>query len=203
MKHSIVLAALIATSLGGAALPAVAQDAGPVAVKADRQVHRLMRNNGMGPGAGILGIVCSDRGAEALEIAFVRMSHRLELTAEQQPLFDTFKATALTTQTSFADECAAAKPDQAAADTAPDILERLKSSLAVEQARLDAMTAVLPDFEAFYASLTDEQKAQLLPHRGFMMRLDDRGGADRDAPGRDAPGRDAPDRSTRAPAPGR
>ena len=36
-------------------------------------------------------LVCSDNGAEALEIALVRMAHRLDLTADQQTLFDTFR----------------------------------------------------------------------------------------------------------------
>jgi hypothetical protein len=85
-------------------------------------------------------------------------------------------------------------PDQAA-DAKPDLLTRLKTGLAVEQARLEAVTAILPDFEAFYASLTDAQKADLMPRR--MLRHDDRGGQQR--PDRDNSG----DRSLRAPAPGR
>lgn len=196
MKHSIALAALVATTLGFTAVPVLAQDAGPVAVKADRQVHRIIRNGGPGFGAGILGLVCSDRGAEELEVALVRLSHRLDLTATQQPLFDAFRTTALTSQTSFADACATAMPDQSADAAAPDLVDRLKSGLALEQARLEAMNAVLPDFEAFYSSLTDEQKADLLPRRGMWMMFDDHGGADR-------PDRGGPDRGLRAPAPGR
>ena len=196
MKHSIALAALVVTTLGFAAVPALAQDtAGPVAVKADRQIHRVMRDGGMGRGAGFLNLVCSDRGAEELEVALVRLSHRLDLTADQTALFDTFKTTALTTQTSFTDECTAVMPDKAAA-AKPDLLERLKSGLKLEEARLEALNTVLPDFEAFYGSLTDAQKADLFPHR-MMRNSDDRGGADR--AGRNG----GPDRSLRAPAPGR
>ena len=199
MKHSIALAALVVTSFGLTALPTVAQEAGtPVAQPVSREVHRTITRDGDGPGrgAGILGLVCSDRGAEALEIAFVRWSHRLELTAEQQTLFDTFKTTALTTQTSFADECQAAMPDRTA-DTRPDLLEVLKARLAVEEAKLTAMNAILPDFEAFYSSLTDEQKASLQPGdrdgRGFGDRMGRGFGDDRNGPGR----------SLRGPAPGR
>ncbi len=111
-----------------------------------------------------LGLVCSDRGAEALEIAFVRLSHRLDLAGEQQPLFDALRTKALTTQTSFADDCKAALPDRSAG-TRPDLLDRLKSTLAIEEARLTALNAVLPEFEAFYGSLTDAQKDDLLPRR--------------------------------------
>lgn len=199
MKHSIALAALVVTSIGLSALPATAQDqTTPVAQKSDREIHRVMRDAGPGRGgpmgAGILGLVCAPRGAEALEIAFVRLSHNVELTAEQQTLFDAFKTKALTTQTSFADQCQAAMPDTAA-DTMPDLVERLKSRLAVDEARLTAMNAILPDFEAFYGSLTDEQKASLMPRMGD--RDGDRAGRgdgnDRNGPGRQfrhqAPGR--------------
>ena len=201
MKHSAALAALVVTSLSLVALPALAQDqaATPAVHKAERGVHRMItRDAGPGRGAGILGLVCSDRGAEALEVALVRLSHSVDLTAEQQPLFDAFKTKALTTQTSFADACKAALPDTAA-DSKPDMLERLKSRLAVEQARLTAMTAILPDFETFYASLTDAQKADLVP-RGMGLRDGGPGGRMGRGHGDD---RDAPGRSLRMPAPGR
>lgn len=200
MKHSVALAALVVTSISLFALPGFAQDQTvPVAQKADREVHRMIMHDGAGAGrgAGLLGLVCSDKGAEALEIAFVRMTHRLDLTDAQQSLFDTFKAKALTTQTSFADTCQAALPDRT--DNArPDLLDRLKSGLAIDEARLTAMNAVLPEFEAFYASLTDAQKGNLLPPR---MQND---GGPGDRMGRDhGDDRGGPGRMLRGPAPGR
>ena len=201
MKHSIALAALVVTSISLAALPVAAQDqTTPVAQKSDREIHRTLRDSGPGRGgpmggAGILGLVCAPQGAEALEIAFVRLTHRLDLTTEQQALFDTFKTNALTTQTSFADDCQAALPDTTAA-TKPDLVERLKSGLAIDEARLTAMNAILPDFEAFYGSLTDEQKADLMP------RMGNRDGGDRAGRGHDDD-RNAPGRQFRLPAPGR
>ena len=202
MKHSVALAALVATSMTLVALPAFAQDTTttPVAQKNDRQIHRMV-NRDAGPGragGSILGLVCSDRGAEALEIAFVRWSHALDLTAEQQPLFDALKTKALTTQTSFADDCQAAMPDRTA-DAKPDLLEGLKARLAIEEAKLTAMNEILPDFEKFYGSLTDAQKADLMP-RGFGQH--DNGPDDRMGRG-DGPGPDAPGRMFRMPAPGR
>ena len=194
MKHPLALAALVVTTVGLTALPVVAQDqTTPVAKRSDREVHRTInRDMGPGRGAGILGLVCSDRGAEALEIAFVRWSHSLELTTEQQPLFDALKTKALTTQTGFADECQAAMPDRTA-DAKPDLLDSLKARLAVEEAKLTAMNEILPDFEAFYGSLTDEQKASLMPGGDRGDRMGRGFGADRDAPGRihrmPAPGR--------------
>jgi hypothetical protein len=199
VKHSVTLAALVAASLSLVALPSLAQDTTAAVQKADRQIHRMVnRDAGPGRGAGgILGLVCSDNGAEALEIAFVRWSHALELTAEQQPLFDALKAKALTSQTSFADQCQAARPDRSA-DAKPDLLEGLKARLAIEEARLTAMNALLPDFEAFYGSLTDAQKAKLMPRldrqgNGHGDRMGRGGGQDRGGPGR----------MLRMPAPGR
>jgi hypothetical protein len=195
VKHAIALAALVATTIGfTTVLPAVAQDQPTqVANNSDREIHRMVnRDGGMGRGGGVLGLVCSDRGAEALEIAFVHMSHNLDLTAEQTSLFDAFKTKALTTQTSFADACKAAMPDQSA-DAKPDLLLRLKTGIAVDEARLTALNAVLPDFEAFYASLTDAQKASLMPGADHGMGRGDNQGDDRGGPGR----------MFRLPAPGR
>ncbi|MEO6012241.1 MAG: Spy/CpxP family protein refolding chaperone [Devosia sp.] len=203
MKTSIALAALVATSIGFATvLPASAQDtAGPIAVKALRHDGGGMRPDGAGPGdmgrggPRFLALICSDKGAEALDVAFTRMTHRIDLTDAQKTLFDTFKTTALTTQTSFADACKAAMPDQTA-ETKPDLLTGLKAGLKVDQARLTAMNAVLPSFEAFFTSLTDAQKADLMPKRDMN---DDRGGPDRGGPDRGGQG----DRMGRPPAPGR
>jgi len=198
VKHSVALAALVVTTIGLTALPVAAQDqTTPAAKRSDREVHRtIARSDGPGHSAGILGLVCSDRGAEALEIAFVRWSHRLDLTAEQQTLFDTLRTKALTTQTSFADECEAAMPDRTA-DARPDLLEGLKARLAVEEAKLTAMNGLLPDFEAFYASLTDAQKASLQP-------MGSRGDGPGDRMGRGSgDDRNAPGRTHRLPAPGR
>lgn len=128
-----------------------------------------MRNQGGPRGGGLIDLVCSERGAEQLEIAFVRLAHRLDLTAEQTPLFDDLKATALTAQTQFADQCASALParDQAAATPAerPDMVTRLKTRLDIDKARITAMETVLPKLEALFASLSDTQKHSLAPRQ--------------------------------------
>lgn len=202
MKHQIAIAALVITSMGLASLPAAAQDTTPVAQRWDREIHRtIIRDGGRADArgaGGLLNLVCSEKGAEALEIGFVRLAHRLDLTAEQQTLFDALKAKALTTQTSFADSCAAARP-ATSADAKPDLLERLKSGLKIDEARLSAMNAVLPDLEAFYASLTDTQKADLMPQRGG------RGGWGMHGPNGNNGPRDnhGPRGTMRLPAPGR
>lgn len=190
MKSSLAIVALLATTIGlGTVLPALAQStptppAAPSATVPDGhngmhglrkggmgQRHMTAPGKGMGRGmgpTGLLMLACSDKGAEALEVGLVRMAHRLDLTADQQKLFDTFRTKALTTETSFADTCKASRPDTAA-DVKPDALTRLKTGIAVDQARLTAMTDVLPDFEALFNSLSDQQKANLLPNRGMGM----------------------------------
>lgn len=127
-----------------------------------------MRHQGGPRGGGLIDLVCSERGAEQLEVAFVRLAHRLDLTAEQTPLFDDLKSTALAAQTEFADQCAAVRPDKdkaAAAAERPDMVTRLKTRLDLDKARIAAMETVLPKLEALFASLSDAQKQSLAPRQ--------------------------------------
>ena len=110
---------------------------------------------------GMLQLVCSDEGAERLEHMFVTISHRLDLTAEQTPLFDALKTAALTAQTGFADTCAAQLPAAGQTADLPNLVERVQTGIKVDEARIAALTGVLPSLEAFYNSLTDDQKAKL------------------------------------------
>lgn len=194
MKRStMTLAALlVATIATGAAAPAFAQTAapGPAAGERPRELQlrgpggetqfAMRRDHGQRDGmrmrmrqggGGVLALVCSENGADRLEHMLLNMKQRTDPTAEQQPLFDDFQAAALIAQTDFADSCATARP---AADAAEDmdIVDRLRAGLEVQQAHLDAMNAVLPKFETFFDSLSDEQKAQLTPRRGDGKRGD-------------------------------
>jgi hypothetical protein len=110
----------------------------------------------------MLALACSDKGAGALEKLLDRSARRLYLSAEQQQLFDAFRSKALTAETSFSDACKAARPDRSAG-ARPDLLARMKAGLAIDQARLAALNEVLPDFEALYNSLSDQQKRHLTP----------------------------------------
>lgn len=193
MKSSIAIAALLVASLGVATAipgfaqsapgssPDVSQNAAPSAPAADPELDPGTsgpRGSGffhartMGPhramGAGaLLMLACSPKGAEALDVSLLRLSYRLDLTADQKPLFDTFRERALTSETSFADTCKSNTPPSAD-NTKPDFLTRLKSRLAIDQARVTALNDVLPSFEALYATLSDTQKAALIPHRPGM-----------------------------------
>jgi hypothetical protein len=183
MKTPTAIAALVVASISLAALPAFAQDAGssstpppPASPSAAAPAtpdhgpggrgHMRLRGPMAGDSASrpfaMLALACSDRGAGALEKMLDRSARRLDLSADQQKLFDAFRTKALTAQTGFADACKAARPDRTAG-ARPDLLARMKAGLAIDQARLAALNEVLPDFEALYNSLSDQQKRHLVP----------------------------------------
>lgn len=167
-KTAIV--ALMTTAIGFSAVaPTFAQDAAPAA-QADRRDnfrHHDQRPQRPGPmgGSDILGF---ERGAEAVEIAFVRLSHAIELTDEQQALFDTFRTEALAAAEDFATTAEGlrpAAPAEGETPVRPNIAERLENRIALDTARLDALKSVQPAAVAFFDSLTEEQLAELTPHR--------------------------------------
>ncbi|UXN75370.1 Spy/CpxP family protein refolding chaperone [Devosia sp. A8/3-2] len=117
------------------------------------QRHMEVRHGG--------GFLNFERGAEAAEIGLVRLSHRVELTAEQQPLFDAMKTAVLAAADDFATATRAARPTADAAR--PDIAARLDARIAITSANLAALEAIKPSVTAFFASLTPEQQAALTP----------------------------------------
>lgn len=186
----IASAALIAAMLGTAAVApaAFAQDQVPQAGAGEVRHQMFLRHHGgkhrFGPqlhiqrgssgierpmmrrGGGLLMLACSGRGADRLEHLLLSLSQRLDPTPEQQPLFDDFRAAALTAQTGFAESCAELRP-QGETAAAPDLVERFETGIAIGEARLAAMNEVLPALEALYGGLTDEQKALLEPGHGM------------------------------------
>ena len=177
-KTAIV--ALMTATIGLSAIaPSFAQDAAPTQVQAENGPGFRHGNQGPGPMGGQRGgdFLNFARGGEAIEVALVHLSHRIELTAEQQPLFDALKATALSAAADFATATEGLRPEggpggatppaegEAATATAPDMSERLENRIAIEKAHLAALEAVQPAAAAFFDSLTDEQKAQLIPGR--------------------------------------
>jgi hypothetical protein len=121
-----------------------------------------MRGQGMGPDrmaqGGLVHFACSVNGAPLLEIGLNNLNESLTLSDEQKTLFDAFKTTALTAQTSFADAC---KVPTVADDTPLSPVDVLKLRQTNATARIAAIDSVLPALETFYNSLTDEQKAEL------------------------------------------
>lgn len=179
------IVALMTATLGLSAIaPSYAQDAAPAQAQTQQQPGFGFRHDTHGPrqfggGGDLLGF---DRGTEAVEIALVRLSHAVELTAEQQALFDTLKTDALAAAETFStavDGLRPAAPTAGQVADVPDFSERLENRIAIETARLAALEAVQPAATAFFDSLTDEQKAELTPQRpdrGFMPGQFGKGG---------------------------
>lgn len=171
--------ALMAGVIGlGAIAPAMAQPApqapdAAIAQNADRPAGHDLRPHGGGP-RGFGGFFDFARGGEGIEVALVRLSHRIDLTEEQTALLDTLKTSALAAAEDFATATDGLRPAPATEDETraiPSIAERLENRIALERAHQAALEAVQPAAAAFFDSLTDEQKAQLMPQRG-----DHRGG---------------------------
>lgn len=134
--------------------------------------HGAGMHRGMRPGrVNLMAFGCGDRAAERLEVALVRLGYRVDLTDTQKPLFETLKTSALTEQTKVADACAAAMPKDAAAK--PDVVDHMKARLSVETARVAALEKVVPEFEAFFDSLSADQKTKMAPRRMRMGMMED------------------------------
>jgi len=190
-----IAALLVATIATGAVVPAIAQntasndrpqaqqqrggDGDGYRMRRDGQGNRMQMANRMqmrrGGAGQILALVCSEKGADRLEHMLLNIEQRTDPTAEQQALFDTFEASAIQAQADFAAACASARPDPEQAETT-DLVDQIGARLEIQQAHLDAMSTVLPDFEAFYDSLSDEQKQAMQPRRNADNAGGQRGG---------------------------
>ena len=170
-----IVAVLAVTAGLTAAAPAFAQPAPPVPAQTQFQPgkdHGNARRDHQGqnrPGRpdhrrGGSDLLDFGRGQEAVEIGLVRLSHRVNLTAEQQPKFDALKTAALKAAADFETTIKGLRPTEAPT-TRPNITDRLNNRIAIGTAQVDALKAVQPTLTAFFDSLTDAQKAQLTPQR--------------------------------------
>lgn len=168
------IVALMTAAIGLTAIaPTFAQDAAPAPTQeqAFRQggpgIH--LRNDERGPGrGGLLGLIGNGDSTEAVEIALVRLSHAIEMTAEQQALFDTLKTDALAAAGTFSaavEGLRPAAPVEGQTAERPELSQMLENRIAFETAHLAALEAVQPSLTAFFYSLTDAQKADLMPQR--------------------------------------
>ncbi len=107
-------------------------------------------------GLGLIGIACDERAAQRLEGRLDKIGKALELSKEQQTLFDELRMAALTSQTQFLDVCT--KPERG---KKTGLVEKIKIRNNNMSAMVEASNSVLPQLEAFLNSLSDEQKAKL------------------------------------------
>lgn len=169
--------AMMTATLGLTAIaPAMAQTATPAPQAEASRPDGQPGPNGFRPGpdrpqrgGGFGDFFNLERGAEAIEIAVVRLTHRLDLSAEQKTLLDTLKADALTAADTFASATKGLRPTAPAEGQEvkrPDFTAALDTKIALDSARLAALQAIQPAATAFFDSLSDEQKAQLTPQQG-------------------------------------
>ena len=176
-RASAIAALVTAISLISFAPAAFAE--GPNRPGADMRNHRMLDFQAKRGGPGnfeLVALTCNSRAADRIDNRFDQLAERLTLTADQHKLFDTFRAAALTAQTTFADSCGDLRPtkaDRAARTERPDMIDRMELRLKIDAARLAAMNSVFPDLKAFYSSLTDAQKQLLM--RGHGGRPGDMG----------------------------
>lgn len=171
--------AIVAASLSLAAI-APAQAAGPDrGDRGERHEFQANRQGGdqfgprrggmrMGGQGGLLALNCGPNGAERVEHALIALKYRTNPTGDQVALFDAFQTAALDAQKEFAATCDATLPDRPVADagaattvTPPNMLEAMQMRLKLEEARVAALGEVMPSFEAYFNSLSAEQKATL------------------------------------------
>lgn len=191
------LIALMTTAIGLSAIaPSYAQDTSPPAPAADAATPGQGRMAGQrahdgerdgprqfgqrqGGPRGMASLIGFERGTEAVEIALVRLSHAVEMTDAQQALFDTLKTDALAAAETFSAAIADLRPADGEQPQAFDLATGLDTRIAIQTAQLDALKSVQPSLTAFFASLTDEQKAELAPEprgQGQHGRMGEHGG---------------------------
>jgi hypothetical protein len=119
-----------------------------------QRMHGMMRRNPQE--------WCLDRLAHhAARRAYIGV--KLNLTAEQQPLWDKVQSAAQTEEQQERQLCAALKPG-----AEPTVLDRMDRMQQLLQARLNGMQAAKPAVQALYQALTPEQQAIL--NRPFGRR---------------------------------
>jgi len=113
------------------------------------KMHAMMRTDGYAREVGKLA---------TLEV-------RLNLSAKQKPLFEKWKAVKLAAVKARAEKCSENKPSEPfkVGRKAPDLVAGLKTEESRLKDRLGEITAELPTLSALVASLSDGQKAALMP----------------------------------------
>lgn len=119
---------------------------------------------------------CRSNSAEFADIMLVKLEHRLKITDDQKADFDTFKDATRTAVAKLSEDCPErrrrgdrrdeAKTDEAKKKERPTPVERLAKRQERLESSLEALKAYRPAAEAFYATLTDDQKKTLTERRG-------------------------------------
>jgi hypothetical protein len=157
LKHNAASRLLAVCALATVSLTAVVQAQPTDRGRGDPDGRGYM----MGPGMmdrGHFGRMCSPRSAGFAEWRLDRLERMIKPTEAQRGKFDEFKA-------------ASNKAAEIVRGACPtDVPTTMVGRMEAMEKRLDAMSqaikTVRPALEAFYATLSDEQKAQLNSDRG-------------------------------------
>jgi hypothetical protein len=157
-RHRIALAAIAGFALAALAGTAAAQPygRGPGMMGPGMMGPGMMMGPGIG-GPGAYGRMCGPGGVGFVEWRTDRLAEVLKLTDAQRPKFDEFKAASAKAAETMRSSCPAEFP--ATMSTRMSLMEQRA------EAMLAAIKTVRPAFDAFYATLTDEQKKQLESNR--------------------------------------
>lgn len=120
---------------------------------------------GMDRSGNLLGAFFIGGNAEAIDIAAVRLTHRLDLTETQQELLETLRVAAIDAADGLVQAREAIAPDSEADAATVDLVARYAGVVALTTARAEALQALQPAFDAFAQSLNADQLAQLAPPR--------------------------------------
>lgn len=111
---------------------------------------------------------CADLYARKVgQMAFLEV--KLELTPPQQPLFDRWKQASLEVAKQRQNACNAPPEDQTMPNHRPSLIDLLNREESRLKMRLSDIQSVRPALEAFYNSLSPEQKTQF--RRGAFMMM--------------------------------
>jgi hypothetical protein len=154
---ALLRTAAVALVFAAAAVPALAQPT-PDAQRGPR---------GMEP-PRMTAAACEERSArEAARLAYVE--RRLNLTAEQRPVFARFAEAARAADAARRQACVAAVP-ASAPTTPPTIVERSERTQRMMQSEAERLQAVRPSLAALYEALTPGQRQILDRPMGQGMR---------------------------------
>ncbi|WP_029040685.1 Spy/CpxP family protein refolding chaperone [Cucumibacter marinus] len=196
LLKTFTLPLALAATMASTAVPMVAYaqetpDGTPVTqahqMQRGQAVHRGDHQRGMrggpemrdGPGmrgGGPFSFTCEANGAMRVSAMIEHTGDRVELTPDQEPLLAALSDAALAAQADYAAVCAALNAEEPG-----DAVDNIRLRQSLGEARLTAVDSVLPAFEAFFDSLTDDQKAELAPNNhglahGHRGGDNDRGG---------------------------
>ncbi|MCB9994396.1 MAG: hypothetical protein H6873_12160 [Hyphomicrobiaceae bacterium] len=178
-RTSLSLAALLVTATlamaGNATMAAAQSSDGGSAPQAAKNGHGNKNGNnkgnghkgGGGNGGSIqIDFVCSDQGVDRIDAALTRIENRADLTDDQKPLFQAYSDAAKAAQDAFLAACQApsdAAPAESDAPATPNPADMLQLKADNLRAEATAIDSVIPSANAFFASLSADQLANLMP----------------------------------------